>query len=90
MGGAHLTEAQRKACKDILEVYDAIKDDREFIANIRLNNKIEQNGEYGLNSAEEMIAELANPAFRYALKLKKLWRQLINGIARLLSMNVGV
>lgn len=49
---------------------------------------MEENGEYGLNSEEEMIAELANPAFRYALKLRKLWRQLINGISRLLAINI--
>lgn len=54
----------------------------------RINSTLEENGEYGLNSAEEMIAELANPAFRYALKLRKLWRQLINGISRLLAINI--
>ena len=35
-----------------------------------------------------MLAEMSNPVFRAALKAKKLWRQLINGILRILQFDV--
>ena len=35
-----------------------------------------------------MLAEMSNPVFRAALKAKKLWRQLINGIRRILQFDV--
>lgn len=35
-----------------------------------------------------MLAEMSNPVFRVALKAKKLWRQLINGIRRILQFDV--
>lgn len=88
-GGYGMTEEQKSACEDILRIYDAIKDDREFTSYIRLHSNINDNGEYGLSSAEEMIAEMANPVFRTALKAKKLWRQLVNGIKVLLGINLG-
>lgn len=88
-GGYGMTEEQKSACEDILRIYDAIKDDRELTSYIRLHSNINDNGEYGLSSAEEMIAEMANPVFRTALKAKKLWRQLVNGIKVLLGINLG-
>lgn len=88
-GGYGMTEEQKSACEDILRIYDAIKDDREFTSYIRLHSNINDDGEYGLSSAEEMIAEMANPVFRTALKAKKLWRQLVNGIKVLLGINLG-
>ena len=78
-----------QACKDITEVYNAIKDDPRFVSLIKGDNGIDAaNNEYGLTDIHEMMAELANPAFRAALKAKKLWRQLINGIKRILGMEI--
>ena len=85
---AALTESQLAAVRDIEEVYEAIKDDGAVRAALRTGTRVEDNAEYGLTSAEEMIAELANPAFRAALKAKQLFRQLINGVKRLLGINV--
>ncbi|MDE7496907.1 MAG: hypothetical protein K2M67_08680, partial [Muribaculaceae bacterium] len=85
---AALTESQLAAVRDIEEVYEAIKDDGAVRAALRTGTRVEENAEYGLTSAEEMIAELANPAFRAALKAKQLFRQLINGVKRLLGINV--
>ena len=82
-----LTQAQIEACKDILAVYDAI-DNNEFRSALRLNSKMEDNAEYGLTNVYEMLAEMSNPIFRAQLKAKKLWRQLVNGIKRLLGMDV--
>ena len=85
---AALTESQLAAVRDIEEVYEAIKDDGTVRAALRTGTRVEDNAEYGLTSAEEMIVELANPAFRAALKAKQLFRQLINGVKRLLGINV--
>ena len=77
------------ACRDIYEVYDAIKEDPTFTQYIKGESGREAaNNEYGTSSVHEMIAELSNPAFRLALKAKKLWRQLINGVKRLLGINI--
>ncbi len=43
---------------------------------------------YGLTDEYEMLAEMANPAFRRALKAKRLWRQLVNGIKKLFGIDV--
>ena len=85
---AALTESQLAAVRDIEAVYEAIKDDGAVRAALRTGTRVEENAEYGLTSAEEMIAELANPAFRAALKAKQLFRQLINGVKRLLGIDV--
>ena len=78
-----------EACVDIVEVYEAIKEDPIFINAIKGNTGIDAaNNEYGLTDVHEMMAELANPAFRAALKAKKLWRQVINGIKRILGIQI--
>lgn len=78
-----------KACNDIAEVYEAIKDDPTFVSLIKGKDGIDAaNNEYGLSDVHEMMAELANPAFRAALKAKKLWRQVINGIKRILGIQI--
>lgn len=82
-----MTKEQIDACKDIMDVYDIISKD-DFRAQLRLNSKMSDNAEYGLEDVYEMVAELSNPVFRAQLKAKKLWRQLINGIKRLLGINV--
>ena len=86
--GIPLSAEISKACSDINEVYQAITADDSFRNALRLNSKLGDNAEYGLTSVYEMIAELANPVFRAQLKLKKLWRQLIEGIQRLLGINL--
>lgn len=86
--GLPLSAEISKACSDINEVYQAITADDSFRNALRLNSKLGDNAEYGLTSVYEMIAELANPVFRAQLKLKKLWRQLIEGIQRLLGINL--
>ncbi|MCD8286603.1 MAG: DEAD/DEAH box helicase family protein, partial [Clostridia bacterium] len=82
-----MTKEQKAAVKDIKEVYDAINNS-DFRARLRLSSKVEDNAEYGLTDADEMLAELSNPKFREQLKLKGLWRQTINGVKRLLGMDV--
>ena len=83
-----LNDAQRAAVTDILNVYDQIKDDIAFRNYMRQNSNIEDNAEYGLTNSHEMMAELSNPVFRAALKAKKLWRQLINGVKMLLGIKI--
>lgn len=83
-----LTDEQKKACADIIAVYDAIKDDGNFRNELRKSSEIEDNAEYGLTNEYEMMAELANPIFRAALKVRKLWKSLINGIERLLGIQI--
>lgn len=85
--GASFSEEINQACQDILEVYKAISTDEGFRAGLRQRSDVRDNAEYGLTSATEMIAELANPLFRAQLKVKKLWRQLVNGIKKLLGIN---
>ena len=86
--GASFSEEINQACQDILEVYKAISTDEGFRAGLRQRSGVHDNAEYGLTSATEMIAELANPLFRAQLKVKKLWRQLVNGIKKLLGINL--
>ena len=85
--GAQLPQNIKEACKDIFDVYEHINNN-EFRSELRIHSKLEDNAEYGLTNPEEMMAELANPIFRAQLKAKKLWRQLVNGIKRLLGMDV--
>ena len=82
-----LTQEQIEACQDIFEVYRQINNS-EFAAQLQLKARGDANATYGLTSAYEMMAELSNPIFRSALKAKSLWRQLVNGIRRLLGMDV--
>jgi SAM-dependent methyltransferase len=86
--GVRFGEEINQACQDILDVYKAITSDRSFEAGLMQGSKQGDNATYGLTSVEEMIAELANPKFRVQLKLKKLWRQLVNGIKKLLGINL--
>lgn len=82
-----LNEEQRQACADIMEVYNIVNSS-EFRTDVRLSSKLGDNAEYLLTNPDELVAELSNPVTRAALKAKKLWRQAINGIKRLLGINV--
>ena len=66
-----------KAAKEINAVYNAISKDTYFT------------DEYGLQSAEEMVAELSNPYFVSKLKgsYPSGWHQILNGICKLLGIN---
>lgn len=86
--GVRFGEEINQACQDIFDVYKAITSDRSFEAGLMQGSKQGDNATYGLTSVQEMIAELANPKFRVQLKLKKLWRQLVNGIKKLLGINL--
>ena len=86
--GVSFSAEINQACQDILDVYKAITADRSFEAGLMQGSKQGDNATYGLTSVQEMIAELANPKFRVQLKLKKLWRQLVNGIKKLLGINL--
>ena len=86
-GGMFLSEEQKEAVKDILNVYKEVNTE-EFAAELRRHSKMQDNAEYGLTNEHEMMAELANPLFRAQLKAKKLWRQLVNGIKRLFGIDV--
>ena len=76
-----------EACADILNVYKAINNDA-FRAILQTGSKRGDNAMYGLTNEYEMLAEMANPAFRKALKAKRLWRQLVNGIKKLFGIDV--
>ena len=76
-----------QACKDIIDVFNQINND-SFRAELRMKSKLGDNEAYGLTNEYEMLAEMSNPVFRAALKAKKLWRQLINGIRRILQFDV--
>ena len=76
-----------EACADILNVYKAINNDA-FRAILQTGSKRGDNAMYGLTNEYEMLAEMANPAFRQALKAKRLWRQLVNGIKKLFGIDV--
>ena len=75
------------ACKDIEDVFKAINND-SFRAELQAKSKLTDNAMYGLTDEYEMLAEMANPAFRMALKAKRLWRQLVNGIKKLFGIDV--
>lgn len=71
-----LTPEIQQACADLNAVYRLImsgEESRHFA------------GQYGLTDAHEMVAELANPAFRAKLKARNLWKRIVNGIKRLLG-----
>ena len=53
-----------------------------------MKSRLGDNEAYGLSNEYEMLAEMSNPVFRAALKAKKLWRQLINGVRRILQLDV--
>ena len=76
-----------QVCKDIIDVFNQINND-SFRAELRMKSKLGDNEAYGLTNEYEMLAEMSNPVFRVALKAKKLWRQLINGIRRILQFDV--
>ena len=76
-----------QACKDIIDVFNQINND-SFRAELRMKSKLGDNEAYGITNEYEMLAEMSNPVFRAALKAKKLWRQLINGIRRILQFDV--
>ncbi len=75
------------ACRDIEQVFKAINND-SFRAQLQAGSKLRDNAFYGLTDEYEMLAEMANPAFRAALKAKRLWRQLVNGIKKLFGIDV--
>ena len=74
---AQLPKNIYKAAKEINTVYNAISKDTYFT------------DEYGLQSAEEMVAELSNPYFVSKLKgsYPSGWHQILNGICKLLGIN---
>ena len=76
-----------QACNDIIDVFNQINND-SFRAELRMKSKLGDNEAYGLTNEYEMLAEILNQVFRTALKAKKLWRQLINGIRRILQFDV--
>ena len=76
-----------QACKDIIDVFNQINND-SFRADLRMKSRLGDNEAYGLSNEYEMLAEMSNPVFRAALKAKKLWRQLINGVRRILQLDV--
>lgn len=76
-----------QVCKDIIDVFNQINND-SFRAELRMKSKLGDNEAYGLTNEYEMLAEMSNPVFRAALKAKKLWRQLINGIRCILQFDV--
>ena len=70
------------ACKAIYDVYSEIQDAPEMV-------NADGKRFYGCTNAKEMVAELANPEFRLALKKKNLWERLVDAIKRLLGIEPG-
>ncbi len=72
-----LPEHIRRSCEEFLQVYEAIKKDSSF------------DGQYALESVEEMVAELANPAFVKELKRSypSGWHMILQGICNILGIN---
>ena len=70
------------ACKAIYDVYREIQHAPEMV-------NADGKRFYGCTNAKEMVAELANPEFRLALKKKNLWERLVDAIKRLLGIEPG-
>lgn len=66
-----LPTSLKEACEELDNIYSAIK-----------NNPVLK-GEYGISSADEMLAELSNVEFRNKLKEINLWERLVNAIKKL-------
>jgi len=79
--------ALAEACADIEQVFKSINNDT-FRAELQAKSRRGDNETYGLTNEYEMLAEMANPAFRLALKGKRLWKQLVNGIKKLFGIDV--
>ena len=71
-----LNPSALNSARNIIEVYNSIKDDELF------------KGEYGISNPREMIAELANKSFTDKLKQKSLWKKLIDNIAKLFGIEI--
>lgn len=72
-----LTEDMAEAVSQVESIYNEIKADPAF------------EGMKGVESVHEMVAELANPEFRAALKEKNLFQQIVDAIKRLLGIETG-
>lgn len=72
-----LTEEMTEAVNQLESIYNEIKADPAF------------EGMRGVESVHEMVAELANPEFRAALKEKNLFQQIVDAIKRLLGIETG-
>ena len=70
------------ACKAIYDVYREIQHAPEMV-------NADGKRFYGCTNAKEMVAELADPEFRLALKKKNLWERLVDAIKRLLGIEPG-
>ena len=76
-----------EACRDIFTIYEKHVNTDEFRSRLQVNSARGDNAFYGLSDVYEMVAELANPAFRAVLKMKNLWQQVINGVKRILGID---
>ena len=77
--GETITMSNRiiRSCKDFLQVHESIKDNPNF------------KGYYGVDSVQEMVAELSNPAFVKELKQSypSAWHKILEGICELFGIN---
>ncbi|MBR6806149.1 MAG: hypothetical protein IKM47_06515 [Bacteroidaceae bacterium] len=66
----------KEACKELERIYSLVKD----------NDVLK--GQYGINSVDEMVAELSNSDFRGKLKEIGLWERIVNAIKRLFDFPI--
>lgn len=71
-----LNDVQKNAVKELKSVYLNIKEDPAF------------KGLYGITNVKEMVAELANPKFRDALKKKNLFYRIVESIRKIFFSDV--
>lgn len=69
----HLSAAQRQGIKEIKQVYDTLK------------NQHKDSNLYAFKNTHEFVAELSKEHFREFLKEQGLMRQIINGIAKIIT-----
>lgn len=79
-----LSDEQVEACREIIDIY-------KTLSFYKRTHRIPEGARYGLRSAHEMVAEMANPKFRAFLKTQSsdnIWTRLKNAVKRLLGITV--
>ena len=71
-----LNDVQKNAVNELKNIYLNLKEDPSF------------KGLYGIKNVKEMVAELANPIFRDALKKKNLFYRIVDSIRRIFFSEV--
>lgn len=95
--GQPMSDGLKDACRRTIEIFENIKGDypKQYgNGYVYAPSGVGRDAMYGFTDPQEMLAEMANPAFRKYLQKRNLWTKLKDGIKRILNMlglqNLGI